>query len=134
MAARACAKVTPGFNRAMQRIKLMPRMRRSLVMLDGSNTLLAKISASRPNHEIGKFGRTPTIVVGTAVERNNLAQHPRIGIETFAPETFCHHYDVAFCVFLRQKIASKNRMDPEQLEIVCRYITSEELGRLAHSG
>ena len=71
---------------------------------------------------------------GHAVERNNLAQHPRIGIETFAPETFCHHYDVAFCVFLRQKIASKNRMDPEQLEIVCRYITSEELGRLAHSG
>src|SRR5207237_8890953 len=58
---------------------------------------------------------------GHAVERNNLAQHPRTGIETFAPETFCHHYDVALCVFLRPILASKSRLHPEQLQIASPY-------------
>src|SRR5207237_9755686 len=62
---------------------------------------------------------------GHAVERNNLAQHPRIGIEKFAPETICNHYDITFSVFIRHKMASTNRIDHEHLEIVSRYTTSE---------
>jgi len=46
-------------------MKLTPRIKRSFVIPDGSNGLLAKISESRPNHEIGRFGSTPMIVLGT---------------------------------------------------------------------
>ena len=46
-------------------MKLTPRITRSFVMSAGSNNLLAKISVSRPNQEIGKLGSTPIIVLGT---------------------------------------------------------------------
>ena len=55
----------PGFKRAVTRMKLTPRINRSFVRLGGSNGLFAKISESRPNHEIGRFGSTPMMVVGT---------------------------------------------------------------------
>src|SRR2546430_16257915 len=50
----------PGFNRAITRMKLTPRIKRSFVRPDGPNGLLAKISESRPNHEIGRIGSPPT--------------------------------------------------------------------------
>ena len=46
-------------------MKLTPRITRSFVMSAGSNNLFAKISVSRPNHEIGKLGITPIMVLGT---------------------------------------------------------------------
>ena len=42
-----------------------------------------------------------------------------------APKTFRHHHDVAFALFLRQKIATENRMNAKQLEIVGRNVAAE---------
>src|ERR1700730_12056225 len=67
------------------------------------------------------------------VERDAVAEHHWIGIETLAPKTFCHHRDVALGFLFRQKIAPEDGVNAEQLEIVRRHIAAEQLHRLARS-
>src|SRR5207248_5758524 len=68
------------------------------------------------------------------IEGNAPSNHIRIASETFLPEILRHQCDVGAFLFFRQKIATKNWMNAQQIEIVRGQSTPENLDRVAKSG
>ena len=92
------------------------------------------ISVSRPNHEIGRLGKTPMIVVATPVERDAPADHTRIGAKSFAPEVLRNQADIIPHFFLLKKDAAENRMNAQQIEIICGDVLAQHLRWFAKAG
>src|ERR1044072_2668391 len=60
-----------------------------------------------------------------AVQCNTAPENRRIGVEMLTPKTLSHHHDVAFVLFFWQKIATENRMDAKQFELVSSHVAAE---------
>ena len=69
-----------------------------------------------------------------AVERNAAADHISVAPQAFLPKIFGHHRHVGGLLFLRQKIATADRLDAEDIEVVRRHFAAEKLNGIAHSG
>src|SRR5213082_2008696 len=97
------------------------------------NGLVVQTSALGPTHENGRFGKIPTIVCD-AIQGDASAEHIRISAHSFLPKTFSHHRDVGALFFRRQKIATANRTNAENIEIIRSDSAAEDLGRIAQTG
>src|SRR5438552_14904972 len=72
--------------------------------------------------------------VRCSIEREASPNHIRIATEAFLPEIFCHQCDVGAFLFFWQKIAAKNWVNAQHIEIVGGYSPAKNLDRIAKSG
>src|SRR5262249_15194673 len=58
--------------------------------------------------------------VRDAIECDTAAKHIRVAPEPLLPEIFCDQRDIGALFFLRPKIATENRLNPKDVEIIGR--------------
>ena len=81
-----------------------------------------------------KIGQNPYDRRGDAVERDAPADHTRIGAKSFAPEVLRNQADIIPHFFLLKKIAAENRMNAQQIEIICGDVLAQHLCWFAKAG
>jgi len=81
-------------------------------------------------------GQHPDHGVGLAVEQDGLIEQGRVGAEPGRPQRVRQHDDpiVSQLVFAGQKGPAVGRRNPEDIEVVRRYLAATELDRLVDAG
>ena len=74
------------------------------------------------------------IVVATPLSAMLRPITPGSGAKSFAPEVLRNQADIIPHFFLLKKIAAKNRMNAQQIEIICGDVLAQHLCWFAKSG